>query len=202
MTATFATGLSLTSVAEVTTGAKLIGSGIGAPTATIAAALLALASFLTPLLVAGAVFAFYVPFIPLIFLPPCFSFFVLDDDHVEFPDSGKHTLTLNQIKQIPLLLSSPVMVFDSHHSNGSLVVAVETKDAKGKAVVIALYLDQKNARHQVNAIASLHGKAEEWFVKEAETGRLRYLDKQKSPDMLQSAALRLRLEEAFAEAHP
>lgn len=62
----YAAGLGLATTAEVVSGAKVLGSGVGAPTATITILLLTLASFSLPLMIAGLVFAFYVPFIPTI----------------------------------------------------------------------------------------------------------------------------------------
>lgn len=114
----------------------------------------------------------------------------------EFPDSGKHSLSMDQLQQLPRLLSDPVMVLDSHHANGSMVVLVELRDNRNRPVMAAITLDKMNARNQINAIASVHGRGEEWFVEQVEGGRLRYWNKKKSLDLLQSAALQLRLEEA------
>ncbi|MBI4793421.1 MAG: DotA/TraY family protein, partial [Deltaproteobacteria bacterium] len=62
----FAAGMLATGTFEAITGASVAGTGPGAPTATVGMALLAFASLIAPLVLAGVVFAYYVPFIPAI----------------------------------------------------------------------------------------------------------------------------------------
>lgn len=62
----YGVGMALAAKAEVLSGASIAGFGIGAPTAAITVALLTLAGLTLPLMIAGFIFAFYVPFIPTI----------------------------------------------------------------------------------------------------------------------------------------
>lgn len=114
----------------------------------------------------------------------------------EYQDSSKHTLTLDQIKQLPRLLANPVMVLQSEKGGNSFIVVSDVKE-NGRPVMVAIYLDQMNARIQVNAIASMYGRPASWYVDQVDRGWLRYIDKKRTSEVLQSATLNSRLEGAL-----
>ncbi len=101
-------------------------------------------------------------------------------------------LTPEQYKQLPAQLRDPIMVFESESAPNALVVLTEL-EKDGKPVVVAVHLERRETRHEVNRIASVYGKRSAvTLVNWAEQGRLRYANKQKSLAWLQSTGLRLR----------
>ena len=107
-------------------------------------------------------------------------------------------IPVETLKQIPEAIADPIMVFDSKTApkGQSLVVVTELKSPENKTIIVAIYLNQRNKRHEVNAIGSLYGKDKDpWFVDQIKEGRLRYINKKKSNRWSQSAGLQLPLEE-------
>lgn len=106
-----------------------------------------------------------------------------------------HTLSMDDIKRLPELLADPIMVFESTGGKGSLVVLVDAKDEKGNNAVIAIELNRKEKRHEVNSIRSAYGKDSakaiiQWIEGTYDGGKgkplLRYWDKQRSLEWMQT----------------
>ncbi|MEN6421335.1 MAG: diguanylate cyclase [Smithella sp.] len=114
----------------------------------------------------------------------------------------RKALPVDTVKQLPAAVADPIMVLDSKTSpNKSLVVVTELKSPEGRTVIAAIYLNQINKSHRVNAIGSVYGKNEiKWFIEQIKEGRLRYINKNKSRQWSQSAGLQLPLEEAVNDS--
>lgn len=100
---------------------------------------------------------------------------------IEKITADKHALGLDEVKQLPLAIADPVMVFRSDSQPDSLVVLTELKDGQGKPVVTAVHLNSQVGRYVVNRVASAYGKddiygVERWLKK----GLLLYANKSKS----------------------
>lgn len=94
-----------------------------------------------------------------------------------------HDVPLDVIRDLPALLSDPVAVFGSasptlKDGERGLVVVVDAKTQAGKPVMAALHLGVTEGRLEVNRIASAYGKDR------YSTMDLRYLNPQKSPDLV------------------
>ncbi|WP_434984019.1 hypothetical protein [Vreelandella zhaodongensis] len=117
---------------------------------------------------------------------------------------GKHSVSMETIKNLPELLHDPVAVFDSAAQQGAQVVMIHDRDAEGRPVLIPLHLHKRQRHLKVNRIASAYGrqKADAWFSRELEAGRLRYFHNEKGPAWLQmSVPLQLRVEEVTQGAN-
>ena len=86
-------------------------------------------------------------------------------------------------------LHEPVAVFDSSTEPGALVVMTEV-DADGKRVMASLHVRASSERMVVNRVTSLYGRERrEDFVRWAQQGKLRYLDRTRVPAWLTTAGL-------------
>lgn len=96
----------------------------------------------------------------------------------------KHGLTTAELKQIPEALYNPVMIFDSSDRStnfeSGMVVLTQIRDKDGKPVIIALNLGKGSKRHQVNDIASIHGRRVKNIVDWIDEGLLRYSHKKRA----------------------
>ena len=96
----------------------------------------------------------------------------------------KHGLTTAELKQIPEALYNPVMIFDSSDRStnfeSGMVVLTQIRDKDGKPVIIALNLGKGSKRHQVNDIASIHGRRVKNIVDWIDEGFLRYSHKKRA----------------------
>ncbi len=121
----------------------------------------------------------------------------------ELKDSGKHRLTTTQLRQLPYKIAEPIMVLESAKGDGSIVLMLDMKDKDGDTVAVVISPDKINAHHKVNAIATIHGKdRDEWYLEEAEAGRVKYIDHKKSLEWAsQSAALQSRMEGIIKANH-
>lgn len=103
----------------------------------------------------------------------------------------KHDVSLETIEYLPELLADPVMVFDSKKA-GSIVVVVDAKDESGRSVMTALQIDSLDKGIKVNRIGSVYGReSNEHYSKWIEEGLLRYIDKDKSSDLVRYEGLQL-----------
>jgi hypothetical protein len=113
---------------------------------------------------------------------------------------GTHDVNTQTAKQIPLLLANPVIVFESTHKDGSLVIVSDNFNDNGNAFIGALRPGSKDTHIYINEIPSAYHKDDKssiknWFDK----GLLRYVNKKRSQKWLQSAGLQLPLEEAASD---
>ncbi|WP_404466274.1 LPD5 domain-containing protein [Vreelandella aquamarina] len=106
---------------------------------------------------------------------------------------GKHSVSMELVKQLPELLHDPIMVLDSATQQSALVVMVQGVDQQGRPVLVPLHLNKREARIEVNRVASAYGRhnPQAFVDREIAAGRLRYLQTQKGPEWLQSIRLQL-----------
>ncbi|WP_024821134.1 hypothetical protein [Aminobacterium mobile] len=91
------------------------------------------------------------------------------------------------LKQTPRVLAAPLLIFDSATVSGSLVAMVALKDPDGAILVVPLRLNKRPEGYVVNEISSVYGRKQhgtqkpnnQWFINQAEEGRLRYIDTKK-----------------------
>lgn len=120
---------------------------------------------------------------------------VISRDTVRKATNGiKHNVPVEVVRNLPALLADPAMIFDSDSVAGAKVVAIESVDASGRPVIVALQVAQKARSNQleVNRIASIYGRdkvqaVQSWIDK----GLLRYVHPQKSQQWFQSGGLQL-----------
>lgn len=120
---------------------------------------------------------------------------VISRDTVRKATNGvKHNVPIDVVRNLPSLLADPAMIFDSDSVAGAKVVAIESVDASGRPVIVALQVAQKARSNQleVNRIASIYGRdkvqaVQSWIDK----GLLRYVHPQKSQQWFQSGGLQL-----------
>lgn len=117
---------------------------------------------------------------------------------------NQHIITDDMLEQLPLALTTPIMVFRSATDLDSFVVMTGLKDAEDRTVIIPIRVNQSAGRILINHVTSIYGREKhaksgksEWFVKQVEDGRLVYLDKEKALKWSQSAGLQLPLEETI-----
>ncbi len=105
----------------------------------------------------------------------------------------KHNIALDDIKKIPEAISDPIMIFDSETVNNAFVILTELTDKAGDDIIVALHLNKKLDRININKIASIYGKynAERFVEKQIENGNIRYFDKKKSQQWSTSKGLQL-----------
>ncbi|MBQ7975209.1 MAG: C40 family peptidase [Clostridia bacterium] len=106
---------------------------------------------------------------------------------------GKHTIALDDIKQLPDAIADPIMIFKSNTVNNAFVVLTELIDKSGNDVVVALHLNKAEKHIRINRIATVYGKDNiASFVKnQIKYGNLKYMDKNKSQEWSQSRGLQL-----------
>ena len=104
---------------------------------------------------------------------------------------GKHDLLVEVLENLPQELHDPLMVFDSKTKPDSFVVLTEIEH-KGKPVVAAVHLATRSARWKENRIASVYEKNSAGVIGSwIRSGLLKYWDKTRSLDWLQSVGLQL-----------
>ena len=118
---------------------------------------------------------------------------VMSQDVMVKVTGGKHSISLDELKQLPQAIADPIMTFKSATVNNAYVILTELTDKHGNDVVVAMHLGRKRGFNIVNNIASVYGKENIGiFVKEQiNLGNLKYIDKNKSHDWLRSRGLQL-----------
>ncbi len=109
-----------------------------------------------------------------------------------------HGLSAEIMKQLPLELRNPALIFKGSHDN-SLVAITELKDKENREIMIAVNINEKGKRQEVNRISSAYGRnnMQNYLKAQMEQGNLIAVNKEKADKMLQSAGLQLPLEETF-----
>jgi hypothetical protein len=92
----------------------------------------------------------------------------------------KHDVPMSVIESLPEILANPVMVFDSVTEKNSLVVLSDYKDESGRSIMIALHMQTKEGRAEVNKIGSVYGRGDSYFTDLVKQGHARYINEEKS----------------------
>lgn len=115
--------------------------------------------------------------------------------------NGKHKsdMSADIVKQIPRALTDPLMIFDTYDGkNGAKrkIVALDLKSENGATIVVPfeLEVDNKSNKYVMNEIISAYGKTDnktgepryEWFAKQIENGKLRYINKEKTAKLIEN----------------
>ncbi len=105
----------------------------------------------------------------------------------------KHSVSLENIRNLPQNLAEPLMVFKSATVPNAFLILTQIEDMNGNPVVAALHLNKKEKHIEVNRIASVYSKNNIWgfLSTQTEKGNLRYIDKIKSQNWSQSRGLQL-----------
>lgn len=118
----------------------------------------------------------------------------------------KHELSRSLVEQLPVALTTPIMVFKSATQSDSFVVMTELQDNQGRWVIVPVRLNYtvSSTGNQINQITSLYGHNDnvrsgkpEWFIDQIKGGNLVYMDKEKALRWSESARLQLPLERAI-----
>lgn len=103
----------------------------------------------------------------------------------------KHGLSTGDVRNLPISLQTPMMVYEWGSKAKSLIVITSIAVADGRKVTAAIKLERQGLKLEVNELASIHGKHIEQLVcdmsvREKDFGRnkLRYVDKKKTLDWL------------------
>lgn len=109
-----------------------------------------------------------------------------------------HGLSDDIMKQIPLELRNPTMIFKGNKDN-SLVAITALKDKENREIMIAVSLSERENRHEVNRVSSIYGRNNmtNYLKAQIDQGNLIAANTEKANEMLQSAGLQLPLEETF-----
>ena len=109
----------------------------------------------------------------------------------ESHDSGKaHGITIEQLGQLPEVLSDPVAVFKS--KTKGFVVLTELLADGGKPVMVAIHVGKRVGRHSINDISSMYARPATQYENWVKEGRLRYYNNEKSPGWKLPVPLQLR----------
>jgi N12 class adenine-specific DNA methylase len=107
-------------------------------------------------------------------------------DKVTSGNPGEHAVTMDVLRNIPEQLRDPIAVFQSTQHGDGLTVMTELREGD-KTIIVAIHLNRRESRHEVNSIRSIYGKENDWtFANWARDGLLLYVNKQKSRSWSQS----------------
>ncbi|HOR26861.1 MAG TPA: strawberry notch C-terminal domain-containing protein [Candidatus Sumerlaeota bacterium] len=105
---------------------------------------------------------------------------------------SEHQLTREELARIPDLMKDPIMVFAAPTTANSAVIMTEMVDGMGRQVMVAIHLNEKDGRTQVNRVASVYGRNDaKSYLLWIENGKLAFMDKKRSRLWLQSRGLQL-----------
>jgi len=104
---------------------------------------------------------------------------------------GKHELEFQELYKLIENIYNPIGIFQSARFGDAFLVMTDMKEGR-KTVIIALHLNTKEARHEVNEIKTIYGKTKDltlvdWIIEK----RLLFMDKQKILSWSQSRGLQL-----------
>ena len=110
---------------------------------------------------------------------------------IEKVTTGRHDLPPDLVKKIPAALSDPVFIFDSASIPDAQAVVTELRHGSAN-VMVAIHLNRRAGRAEVNRIASIYDKTNEMAIPGwMRAGLLRYAHQQKSRAWFQSRGLQL-----------
>lgn len=101
-----------------------------------------------------------------------------------------HRVPVSELARLPAALADPVAVLQSRTQPEALVVLTELQE-QGKPVLVAIHLNAREGRTEVNRIASLYGKPRPAVAQMFEDGLARYVNEGKSRAWFRSSGLQL-----------
>lgn len=104
--------------------------------------------------------------------------------------SGKHEIAESVLQKLPELLADPHAIFDSATRPGDHVLALNARDTQGRPIIASV---RTNPETRTHFVTSIHGRegGDAWLQEQADAGRLRYVDENKSPVRPRTAGLQL-----------
>jgi hypothetical protein len=103
----------------------------------------------------------------------------------------KRSIPIDLLKKMPTALRDPIFVFDSASVPDAQTVFIDLRH-EGANLIVAIHLNRKAGRTEVNRIASVYGKTNEMAAPEwIKAGLLRFAHQQKSRAWFQSRGLQL-----------
>ena len=118
---------------------------------------------------------------------------VMSQDVMAKITGEKHSIALDEIKQLPYAIADPIMVFKSATVDNAYVILTELIDKAGNDVVVAMHLNRTEKHIKVNRVSSIYGKynIDNFVIAQIKNGNLKYVDKNKSLLWSQSRGLQL-----------
>ncbi len=104
----------------------------------------------------------------------------------------KHGLVLEDLANLPYELANPIAITQSATVPDGIVVITELPTIAGNTVVVAVHLNKKIGRIEVNSIRSIYYKRNGEIQNWADRGEFLYINTQKKPAWLKSPLLQLR----------
>ena len=99
----------------------------------------------------------------------------------------KHGISVNDIKNLPVALQNPIMVYEWGDKARSAVVITDLSLSEGRKVTVAIRVEKNGERLSINEISSIHGKEIERLLNDMNTTKsdfgkdnLKYVDKEKA----------------------
>ncbi|MES3674452.1 DEAD/DEAH box helicase family protein [Halomonas elongata] len=103
----------------------------------------------------------------------------------------KHDVDMRTIEQLPELLHDPVAVFRSKTEEGAFTILVDATDQSGRPVMVAMHMQKREGRLEVNRVASAYGRERASdFGNWLRDGLGLYLNKEKNPDLVRLIGVR------------
>lgn len=99
----------------------------------------------------------------------------------------KHGISVNDIKNLPVALQNPIMVYEWGDKARSAVIITDLSLSDGRKVTVAIRVEKNGERLSINEISSIHGKEIERLLNDMNTTKsdfgkdnLKYVDKEKA----------------------
>lgn len=114
----------------------------------------------------------------------------IDDLPIELASSvlerkeAKHNLNIKDLKTLPTELEDPIAVFKSNQVGNGIVVLTEIPSSDGDPIIVAIHLNKKKGKGEINSIRSIHQRTKYNIQSMINRGELAYLNTQKKPKWL------------------
>lgn len=105
-------------------------------------------------------------------------------------DKEGHNLSKLNVKQLPLAITEPIMVFESATRSNAFVLLTDIMN-NGRFIMVAILLDRERQNIKVHDVVSAYTRRNIWYINEIENGRLLYQDKNKSLNWARTNRLQL-----------
>ena len=105
---------------------------------------------------------------------------------------NKHSLNLNNLKNLPEELADPIAILQSQTVPNGFVVLTELPTNDGKSIIAAVHLNKKFGKAEVNSIRSIHPRPNGQIQNWGENGDVLYLNTKRKPSWLRVPVLQLR----------